>query len=159
MSIQNEMEQKSEPREINGFTQLSESEKKLQNIVESILGKKFKWRVVGFGSSQSLEVEVPEEMASKESKANYAVLTDREWDAEFKKATQNEDKEKLEWLERMKDGRRRFPKGHPKEGEICGDIRVCLIQNEEQIKKWLNMVKNNIIKSFQLDGKNLPLFE
>jgi len=105
--------------------------------VKEILGDKFDFSVLGFGDQQVVEVYVPEEMASEESKFNYTVEMPKDG-------------------EKVKDGRLRFPKGHIKEGEFCGDVRTCRIQSEEQVKNWLGLVKANIAKTFEKAHKQSP---
>lgn len=136
----------------------------IQNKIKEVLGSKFNYRIYGIGRNQVLELEVPEEMASKESQHSYTAMSEEEQVKEYKKilAERGEEAAKIfkAKLEKMQDGRLRFPKGHPKEGEICGDIRSLVIGNrsEEEIVGWLNLVKSKIVKEFTNAQKPVPQF-
>ena len=115
-----------------------------KQMIEDILGKRFKWRIAGFGKDSVLELIIPEDMADPSTGFE-----------QHKVETTN----KATGEVTITDGRSRFRKPHPRAGEVCGDPRTCRISTEEQIKKWLELVKKNILTRFQAEGKNLPEFK
>jgi hypothetical protein len=136
----------------------------IDNQIKTILGPKFDYRVWGIGRDQTLEIEVPEEMASDDSKATYTSLTHEEQMREYKKLLAERGEEAAnvwkEKMERMKEGVLRHPPGHPKEGEIRGDVRHLVLgdRSEDEIIGWLNLVKRKIAKEFEAKQKPVPNF-
>ena len=122
----------------------SSSNSIVKEMVEQILGKKFTWRLIGFGRFQTVELKVPENLEdpSVGYDENLIITNDKKTGEELKI-----------------DGRPRYRKPHPLAGQIQGDIRSFRLQDEAHLRKCLESVKQNVLNRFKLEGKNLPIFD
>jgi len=100
----------------------------LRSMVDEILGPDFAICILGFGKFTTLEVKLPDSLAVK------SALLDEN------------------------DNGPRYPKNHPLKGQPCGDLRHCRIESEEQMRKFLELVKSEIVRRITQENKPLPLF-
>ena len=128
----------------------------LGSIVQSVLGNRFEWRILGLGQFQTLEIELPEDLAhpstSYEANKFYEKDYERNIDGTFKRNIKGD---LIETGQTEKDGRLSFYKTHPKAGKKCGDVRHCRIKDETQIRQWLEMVKKEILDRFKAESKSI----
>ena len=131
-------------KEVPNQLYTSSSNSIIKKHIEQVLGKKFTWRLTGFGKHQAVELKVPEELEdpSVSYDANLIITNDKKTGEEIKI-----------------DGRPRYRKPHPLAGQIQGDIRSFRLQDEDHLRRCLELVKKNIQNRFNLEGKNLPIFD